>query len=569
MNYKAEYEKWIKNEYFNESIKEELLAIKDNEKEILDRFYKNLDFGTGGLRGVIGAGSNRINIYTVRRASFGLGNYILKNYEEEGKKRGVVIAYDSRYMSKEFCQETAKTLASLGIRTYIFDSLRPTPQLSFSIRELGCVAGVVITASHNPSEYNGYKVYGCDGGQACPKKAEEIIKEVNKIDDYCSIPTMSYTEGIANGMINILDETYDNRFIDAVKAQIIRPDIIDGYGDKIKIVFTPLHGTGNKPIRKTLEELGFKNVVIVKEQENPDPNFSTVKSPNPEEREAFTLAIELAKMESADIIIGTDPDCDRVGVVVKNSEGEYIVLTGNQVGSLLVNYVISNKVNNNQINIKNNPVIIKTIVTSEFGAEIAKSYGVESIDTLTGFKFIGEKIHEFEQDKENEFVMGYEESCGYLVGTHVRDKDGVVAAAIIAEMATYYYSKGVSLCEGLIELYEKYGYYKEYLKSITLKGIDGMDKIDKIMTYFRKSKINEIGNIKIKELKDYSKGIEKLPKSDVLKFILENNSWIAIRPSGTEPKIKFYFGCKDSSLSIVNNKIETIKDDIENKIQEI
>ena len=569
MNYKVEYEKWISDDYFDIDTKIELLNIKKDKKEIKDRFYKSLEFGTGGLRGIIGAGTNRINIYTIRRASFGLGNYILNNYKEEGKSKGVVIAYDSRHMSKELCEETAKTLGALGIKTYIFDSLRPTPQLSFSIRELGCVAGVVITASHNPSEYNGYKVYGEDGGQVCPEKAEEIIKEVNKIEDYSSIPTISYSEGVHTGIINILDETYDNKFVNAVKKQIIRQDIIDEYGDKIKIVFTPLHGTGNKPVRKALKESGFRNVLVVKEQENPDANFYTVKSPNPEEREAFTLAIELAKKEKADVIIGTDPDCDRVGVVVKNSEGEYVVLTGNQVGALLVNYVISNKINKNEIDMKNNPTIIKTIVTSELGSEIAKSFGIGSIDTLTGFKFIGEKIHEFELNRENEFVMGYEESYGYLVGTHARDKDGVVAALLIAEMSAYYYSKGISLYEGLIELYEKYGYYKEELKSITLKGIDGMDKIDKIMNYFRVSEIKEIAGINIKEKKDYINGIGKLPKSDVLKFILEDNSWIAIRPSGTEPKIKFYFGCKDTSLENVNLKVDIIKRDIEDKIQEI
>lgn len=567
MNYKIEYEKWINNKYFDDITKNELLSIKGNEAEIEDRFYKNLDFGTGGLRGIIGAGTNRINIYTVRRASFGLGNYIIKNTNKEGKSKGVVIAYDSRHMSKEFCEETAKTLAAIGIKTYIFDSLRPTPQLSFAVRSLGCVAGVVITASHNPSEYNGYKVYWDDGGQVCPEIAKEIIKEVNSVQEYSLIPTITYEEGIDLGMINVLDEKSDDSFINAVKEQIIRQDIIDEYGKKIKIVFTPIHGTGNKPIRKILRKSGFENVIVVEEQEHPDPNFSTVKSPNPEEKEAFALAIELAKKENADIIIGTDPDCDRVGVVVKNNEKEYVVLTGNQVGSLLVDYVISNKLKKNEINMKKNPTIIKTIVTSEFGADIAKSYGVGCIDTLTGFKFIGQKIHEFELSHEKKFIIGYEESYGYLVGTHARDKDGVVASLLISEMATYYYSKKMSLYEGLIELYNKHGYYKEDLKSITLKGIDGMQQIKKIMCYFRDSDINNIAGIKVKERKDYSKGIDELPNSDVLKFFLEDGSWVSIRPSGTESKIKFYFGSKDINNDSVSAKIEIIKNDINNKIE--
>lgn len=569
MNYKLEYEKWINSEYFDVKTREELSSIKEDENEIEDRFYKNLEFGTGGLRGIIGAGTNRINIYTIRRASFGLGNYIINKSKEEGKNKGVVIAYDSRNMSKEFCEETAKTLAAMGIKTYIFDSLRPTPQLSFAIRYLECIAGVVITASHNPPEYNGYKVYWSDGGQVCPDIAKEIIKEVNKIEDYREIPTISYENAINNKLINILDEECDNAFVNAVNQQIIRQDIIDEYGKEIKIIFTPIHGTGNKPIRKALKKAGFENVIVVKEQENPDHNFSTVKSPNPEEKEAFAIAIELAKKENADIIIGTDPDCDRVGVVVKNNNGEYVVLTGNQIGSLLTNYVISNKIIKNEIDMKKNPTIVKTIVTSELGADIAKSYGVKTIDTLTGFKFIGEKIHEFELNSKSEFIMGYEESYGYLVGTHARDKDGVVAAVLIAEMATYYYSKGISLYEGLIELYEKYGYYKEDLKSITLKGIDGMEQIGNIMNYFRKSDIKEISGIKVINVKDYSKGIDGLPVSDVLKFFLSDDSWVAIRPSGTEPKIKFYFGCKDKCMNNVCEKLEMIKNDIDNKIVSI
>ena len=567
MNYIDEYKKWISSDYFDKKTKEELLNIENDEKEIEDRFYKNLEFGTGGLRGIIGAGCNRINIYTVRRATLGLANYIIKKNKEEGKNKGVVIAYDSRYMSKEFCQEAAKTLAACGIKSYIFDSLRPTPQLSFAIRYLGCIAGIVITASHNPKEYNGYKVYWSDGGQVCPNIAEEIIKEVDLIEDYSKIPTISYEDAILSNLITILDEKCDNAFINAIKNQILRQDIIDEYGNKIKIVFTPIHGTGNIPVRRTLEEVGFKNVITVKEQEMPDPDFSTVKSPNPEEREAFNIAIEVAKKENAHIIIGTDPDCDRVGVVVKNKEDEYIVLNGNQIGSLLVNYVITNKIDS--IDLSKNPTIVKTIVTSQLGAEIAKSYGINCLETLTGFKFIGEKIAEFEKTNEHTFVMGYEESYGYLIGTHARDKDGVVSSLLISEMAAYYYSKGMSLYEGLLEIYKKYGYYKESLKSITLKGIDGTNKIKNIMRYFRESNIKEITNIKVKEVKDYSKGIYGLPKSDVLKFILEDGSWIAIRPSGTEPKIKFYIGCKGNSIYEAENTINNIERYIEESIKTI
>ena len=565
--YKDVYKEWVNNKYFDEETRTELELISENKKEIEDRFYKNLEFGTGGLRGVIGAGTNRINKYTVRRATYGLSNYIINKCSKDMIKKGVVIAYDSRYKSEEFCIESAKTLAACGIKSYIFDSLRPTPQLSFTVRELGCVAGIVITASHNPSEYNGYKVYWSDGGQVCPDIAQEIINEVNKIEDYSLIPTMDYEEAVSSGMIEILGEEYDDKFINAVKKQIIRDDIIKDYGDKIKIVYTPIHGSGNKLVRKALREAGFSNVTIVKEQENPDPNFSTVKSPNPEEREAFNLAIELAKKENADVIIGTDPDCDRVGVVVKNNDEEYVVLTGNQIGSLLVDYVISNKIAQNKIDISKNPTIVKTIVTSNLGSEIAKRYGVGSIDTLTGFKFIGEKIHEFEENHEKKFIMGYEESYGYLIGTHARDKDGVVASMLIAEMATYYYANKLSLYDALINIYEKYGYYKEQLKSMTLKGIDGMKSIKKIMSYFRESDISEIAGKKISNLKDYSKGIDNLPKSDVLKFILEDESWIAIRPSGTEPKIKFYYGCVGISICDANDKIKLISEDIENRIK--
>ncbi|CEK31583.1 phosphoglucomutase [[Clostridium] sordellii] len=561
MKYINLYQEWLKDSYFDEETKQELINIKENEKEIEDRFYKNLEFGTGGLRGVIGAGTNRINKYTVRRATFGLANYIIQKSNEEGKQKGVVIAYDSRYKSEEFCIEAAKTLAACGIKAYIFDSLRPTPQLSFAVRHLGCIAGIVITASHNPPEYNGYKVYWSDGGQICPKIGEEIITEINKIEEYSKMPITNED----NELIVTLDESIDIAFIDAVKEQVINQKLIDKVGKDIKIIFTPIHGTGNKPIRNVLDEVGFKNVQVVKEQEMPDPNFSTVKYPNPEEKAVFDIAIEMAKKDGADLIIGTDPDCDRVGVVVKNNEGEYVVLNGNQVGSLLVDYVLTNK--EEELKNMKNPMIIKTIVTSELGAKIAKSYGVGCIDTLTGFKFIGEKIHEYEENKEAAFIMGYEESYGYLIGTHARDKDGVVSSLLISEMAAYYYDKGMTLYQGLCEIYKKYGYFKEELKSITLKGIDGMEQIKSIMNHFRNSDIAEIAGIKVECLNDYEDGIDNLPKSDVLKFILEDESWIAVRPSGTEPKIKFYFGVSGDNKVNVDNKLEKIMEDITTMIE--
>ena len=558
--YIKNYNEWMNNPYFDDETKQELKAIQNDEKEIEDRFYKELEFGTGGLRGVIGYGTNRINKYTVRKATFGLCNYILKKCKEDGQKRGVVIAYDSRHKSKEFCIEAAKTLAACGIKAYIYDSLRSTPQLSFSVRYLNCVAGIVITASHNPPEYNGYKVYWSDGGQVCPDIANEIIQEVNKIEDYSKIPTTK----LGDNLIQVLNKDIDKAFINEVKKQIINQDVIDRVGDKIKIIYTPIHGTGNIPVRQVLKQAGFKNVEVVKEQELPDSNFSTVEYPNPEEKAVFEIAINMAKESGADIILGTDPDCDRVGVVVKNNEGEYVVLNGNQVGSLLVEYVISN----NKENISNqvNPTIIKTIVTSELGAKIAKENGVDCIDTLTGFKFIGEKINQFEQNKDRTFVMGYEESYGYLVGTHARDKDGVVSSLLICEMAAYYYDKGMTLYEGLQEVYKKYGYYKEDLKSITLKGIDGMKQIQNIMDYFRNSDIQTIADIKVVEVRDYKKGINDLPKSDVLKFILEDESWIAVRPSGTEPKIKFYFGCNGENKELVDDKLDKIIEDILKKV---
>ncbi|HHY0139122.1 TPA: phospho-sugar mutase [Clostridioides difficile] len=557
MDYKNNYEMWLNSPYFDEQTKNELLSIKDDEKEIQDRFYKNLEFGTGGLRGIIGAGTNRINIYTVRRATLGVLNYIMKTQGEEGKQKGIVIAHDSRYMSREFCIEVAKTLSAYGVKAYIFEELKPTPELSFAVRYLKCAMGIVITASHNPKEYNGYKVYDSDGGQICIDMANDIIAEVNKIDDYSTIKSIDFEEALSKNLITILDNEVDDEFIKAVKKQVLRQNIIDEYGKKLKIIYTPIHGTGNKPVRKVLNECGFENVMVVKEQELPDSNFSTVKYPNPEEKSVFNIAIEMAKNNGTDLIIGTDPDCDRVGIVVKDSSGEYVVLNGNQVGSLLVRYILESLVEENKLP-KNNPTIIKTIVTSELGAKIAKAYNVDCLNTLTGFKFIGEKIKAFEESNDRSFIMGYEESYGYLIGTHARDKDGVVSSLMICEMAAYYSSKGMNLYEALIDTYNKFGYYKEDLKSVTLKGIDGIKKIKEMMLYFRSVKIDNVADIKVDKILDYKDGVDDLPKSDVLKFLLEDGSWIAIRPSGTEPKIKFYFGANSDNQEDVEFKLNNL-----------
>lgn len=558
MGYKNNYETWLNNPYFDGETKEELNSIKDNEKEIEDRFYKNLEFGTAGLRGIIAAGTNRINKYTVRRATFGLANYIIKNTTEEEKNRGVVIAHDNRHMSREFCIETANTLAACGIKAYIFDGLRTTPELSFAVRKLNTIAGIVITASHNPPEYNGYKVYWEDGAQVMPEIANAITDEINSIEDYSKIPTI--TEENKN-LVVMLGEEQDTAFIEAVKTQSIRKDVIEKVGKEFKIVYTPLCGTGNIPIKRALNEVGFENVLIVPEEEMPDPNFAGIEYPNPEEQKALTRGIELAKTSGSDLVIATDPDCDRVGVAVKTVSGEYALLTGNQIGGLLTNYIIEGLKENNKL--REDSVLIKTIVTSEFGADIAKANNIDVLNVLTGFKFIGEKIKSFEETNKNTYLFGYEESYGYLVGTHARDKDGVVASLLIAEMAAYYYSKGMSLYEGLLELYKKYSFFKEKTISITLKGIEGLAKIQEIISYFRNTNIEVINDIKVVELKDYKEGIDDLPKADVLKYFLEDESWIAVRPSGTEPKLKFYIAVKGKDEEEANAKLDGIKNSLD------
>ena len=564
MNYMEIYNQWLESDYFDADTKKELENIKGNEKEIEDRFYTDLEFGTAGLRGIIAAGTNRINIYTVRRATFGLANYIIKNTTEEEKERGVVIAHDNRHMSREFCLEAANTLAACGIKAYIFDSLRTTPELSFAVRKLHTIAGIVITASHNPPEYNGYKVYWEDGAQVMPEIASAITAEVNAITDYSTIPTIKDEQ---KDLVVMLDDKQDTAFIEAVKTQVIKTELVKKVGKEFKIVYTPLCGTGNVPVTRALSEVGFKNVLVVPEEQNPDPNFAGIEYPNPEEHKALTRGIALAKAEGADLVIATDPDCDRVGVAVKTTTGEYALLTGNQIGAMLTNYIIESSKEENKLDPK--ATLVKTIVTSEFGADIAKANNLDVINVLTGFKFIGQKIKSFEESGDKTYLFGYEESYGYLVGTHARDKDGVVASLLISEMAAYYYDKGMSLYEGLQELYKKYGYFKEKTISLTLKGIEGLAKIKEIITYFRENDIEKFNNTKVVDLKDYQKGIDGLPKSNVLKYFLEDGSWIAIRPSGTEPKLKFYVAVKGQDEVKCLEKIANIEADINKIIDQV
>ena len=564
MNYMEIYNQWLESDYFDADTKKELENIKGNEKEIEDRFYTDLEFGTAGLRGIIAAGTNRINIYTVRRATFGLANYIIKNTTEEEKERGVVIAHDNRHMSREFCLEAANTLAACGIKAYIFDSLRTTPELSFAVRKLHTIAGIVITASHNPPEYNGYKVYWEDGAQVMPEIASAITAEVNAITDYSTIPTIKDEQ---KDLVVMLDDKQDTAFIEAVKTQVIKTELVKKVGKEFKIVYTPLCGTGNVPVTRALAEVGFENVIVVPEEQNPDPNFAGIEYPNPEEHKALTRGIALAKSEGADLVIATDPDCDRVGVAVKTTTGDYALLTGNQIGAMLTNYIIESSKEENKLDPK--ATLVKTIVTSEFGADIARANNLGVINVLTGFKFIGQKIKSFEESGDRTYLFGYEESYGYLVGTHARDKDGVVASLLISEMAAYYYDKGMSLYEGLQELYKKYGYFKEKTISLTLKGIEGLAKIKEIITYFRENDIKEFNNTKVVDLKDYQKGIDDLPKSNVLKYFLEDGSWIAVRPSGTEPKLKFYVAVKGQDESECAGKIANIESDINKIIDQV
>lgn len=570
MDAKKRYEEWLENPYFDEATKSELKSIANDEKEIEERFYRDLEFGTGGLRGIIGAGTNRMNIYTVRKATQGLSNFILK---EKAEKKGVAIAFDSRNMSPEFAEEAALCLAANGIKAYIFPSLRPTPMLSFALRELGCTAGIVVTASHNPPEYNGYKVYWEDGAQITYPKDEQIIGEVNAVTDYASVKTMSREAAEKAGLYQVIGPEIDDKYIEALKSLAIHPEIIREEAQNLKIVYTPLHGTGNIPVRRILKELGFEKVYVVKEQELPDGNFPTVSYPNPEDKNAFRLALELAKEVDADIVLATDPDADRLGVYAKDAKtGEYMSFTGNMSGMLILEYILSQRKALGTL--PENGAVVTTIVSGKMSKEITKEYGMTLIETLTGFKYIGEQIKFFEQTGSHEYVFGYEESYGRLVGTHARDKDAVVAVMALCEVAAYCRHQGITLCDQMETLFKKYGYYKEGLCTVTLKGQEGAKKIQSMMEQIRTNVPDTVGGLKVARFRDYRENIIRdcatgeetatgLPRSNVLYFELENDAWCCIRPSGTEPKIKFYIGVKGSDDADAQEKLDTLTKAVE------
>ncbi|MBP1157825.1 phosphoglucomutase [Paenibacillus sp. PvR052] len=548
-----QYELWLNDEAIDAATKEELLSISSDPKEVEDRFYRDLEFGTGGLRGVIGAGTNRMNAYTVARATQGLAQFLLKSGKEAPS---AVIAYDSRNQSPEFALETAKVLAGNGIKAYLFESLRTTPELSFAVRYLNADAGVVITASHNPPEYNGYKVYGNDGGQLVPDQAEQVIAEVRSVASFADVRRSSRADAERAGLLEWIGEVVDEEYIRAVTAVSLNSELVSQMSDDFRIIYTPLHGAGNLSVRAALGAIGFEQVHVVAEQEKPDANFSTVKSPNPEEREAFTLAIAEGKKIDADILIGTDPDCDRMGAVVKDASGEYFVLSGNQSGAIMVDYLLGSLQERGELHADG--VVIKTIVTSEMGAVIAQHYGVKVLNTLTGFKYIGEKMTQFEHNGEAKFLFGYEESYGYLAGTYARDKDAVIASMLICEAAAYYKSKGKTLYDVLQELYKRHGYFMEKLESRTLKGKDGVEKIQGIMEDWRKQPPVELNRLRVTKVEDFSLGLYGLPVENVLKYTLEDDSWFCLRPSGTEPKIKVYFAVRGSSAQAASDAIDML-----------
>lgn len=573
MNSIERYNFWLTNDYFDGDTKAELELIKDNEKEIEERFYRDLEFGTGGLRGIIGAGTNMINQYTIRKASKGLAEFVV-GIGEEAKNRGVVISYDSRNKSEEFALESALVFATSGIKTYLFDELRPVPMLSFAVRHLNTSAGVMVTASHNPKEYNGYKVYGEDGGQLPLESSKIVLEKINNIEDITCINPISKEEAIKKGLLKIVGKEIDDEFMKCLKTLLINPEVILKVADKMKIIYTPLHGTGNKPVRRILSEIGVKNVQIVEQQELPDPNFSTVKSPNPEEKEAFNIAISMAKEHGdIDLIIGTDPDCDRVGIVAKDSKGEYITFTGNQTGCLLMEYILSQKFELGSL--PKNSFIVKTIVTTELTRKIAKNYNVEAVEVLTGFKFIGEKIKQLDEFGDKKYIFGFEESYGYLAGTFARDKDGVVTAMLLSEMMAYHKNRGITLYDALQEIYREYGFYKEDMVSYKLEGKSGISKITECMNTLRDNMKKAFENVGIIAIRDYKKQKKycfkndsvidlDLPKSDVLYYELEDGHWFCVRPSGTEPKIKIYYGVcgktqKESEEILENIKNKTIE----------
>ncbi|MEH7336521.1 phospho-sugar mutase [Neobacillus drentensis] len=565
MDWKEVANSWIEFKDLDVELHNQLEELKKEEKLLEEAFYKNLEFGTGGMRGELGVGTNRMNIYTVRKASAGLAAYI-DEHGVEAKQRGVVIAYDSRHKSPEFAMEAAKTLATKGIQTYVFDELRPTPELSFALRYLNAFSGIVITASHNPPEYNGYKVYGSDGGQLPPADADIVISRVNEIENELLIEVDSEEKLKAAGLIKTIGQEVDKAYLENLKTISENPHLAEE--TDLHVVFTPLHGTANKPVRSALAALGYKNVTVVKEQELPDPEFSTVKSPNPEEHAAFELAIRDGKRVGADLLIATDPDADRLGIAVLNPEGEYVVLTGNQTGALLLDYLLTQKKEKGTL--PQNGVVLKTIVTSELGRKIASAFQLETIDVLTGFKFIAEKIKEYEVTGEHTYLFGYEESYGYLIGDFARDKDAVQAALLATEVCAYYKKQGLSLYEGMIQVFEKYGYYQEGLRSLTLKGKEGAEQIQRILASFRNDPLKNLGSLKTAVSEDYLTGLRisgikeekiELPKSNVLKYTFEDGSWVCLRPSGTEPKVKFYFGVNSESLKDSKAKLEAIEKD--------
>ena len=566
MGYRETYEMWCTDPYFDEKTKEELKNLEGNEKEIEDRFYRQLEFGTGGLRGMIGAGTNRMNIYTVRQATQGLANYILA---QNGQEKGVAIAHDSRIMSPEFAREAALCLNANGIKTYLFESLRPTPELSFAVRELGCIAGIVITASHNPREYNGYKVYWEDGAQITPPHDKNILAEVAKVTEFSMVKTMEEDEARVSGLFQIIGTEFDDRYIAQLKKQSIHPEIIPEMAKDMKIVYTPLHGTGNIPVRRVLRELGFTQVYVVEEQKKPDGTFPTVPYPNPEDENAWTLAMKLAKEVDADIVLATDPDADRLGVHAKDTKtGEYVSFTGNMSGMLIAEYILRERIKTGTM--PENPALVETIVTTDMAKAVAAEYNTALIEVLTGFKYIGEQIRYFDETGAHHYVFGLEESYGCLAGTYARDKDAPVAVMMLCEVAAYYKKQGKTLWDAMLDMYEKYGYYKEGLATVTLKGIDGSQKIQEMMNAFRSNPPKKLGDYEVLAYRDYKEDIRKelatgktestgLPTSNVLYYELENNAWCCVRPSGTEPKIKFYFGVKGSSLEDASEKLEGLK----------
>lgn len=569
MGYIEKYEEWCANPYFDEDTREELKGLAGNDTEIEDRFYRQLEFGTGGLRGVIGAGINRMNIYTVRQATQGLANYIIS---QKGEGKGVAIAYDSRRMSPEFAKEAALCLNANGIKTFLFESLRPTPELSFAVRHLGCISGIVITASHNPREYNGYKVYWEDGAQITPPHDKNILAEVAKVTSFEQVKTMGEAEALEKGLLTIIGTEIDDLYMEQLKAQSIHPEIIKDVAKDMKIVYTPLHGTGNIPVRRVLRELGFEQVYVVKEQELPDGDFPTVAYPNPEDEKAWTLALELAREVDADIVLATDPDADRLGVYAKDqATGEYVSFTGNMSGMLMAEYILRERTKSGTM--PENPALIETIVTTDMAKAIAKDYEVTLIEVLTGFKYIGEQIRLFEQTGVHNYVFGLEESYGCLAGTYARDKDACVAVMMLCEVAAYYKTQGKTLWDAMMDMYDKYGYYKEGLATLTLKGIDGAKLIQKKMADYRENPPKELAGFAVLAVRDYKEGIRKdmatgetaptgLPASNVLYYELVDHAWCCVRPSGTEPKIKFYFGVKGNSLEDAGEKLKKLKEEM-------